>query len=72
MQLERQYIHVTPLWELALFICDKLNSMLKGLYCYRNGCIMPYPELNPSDILKKSSGREELEFYCGKLVNDNA
>lgn len=66
--MEDYYIHAIPIGELAFYISVTLNRILKGILCYRNGVICSSPEIQPEEILKKASGREELEFYYRKLI----
>ncbi len=69
--MDDYYIHAIPIWELAFYISVTLNRILKRILCYRNGVICSSPEIQPEEILKKASGREELEFYYRKLVMNN-
>ncbi|MBR1823286.1 MAG: hypothetical protein IJ779_03515 [Ruminococcus sp.] len=71
MNMENYCIHAIPLWELAFYISAALNKILRRQECYRNGVIVPYPEVQPEQILQKAQGREELEFYYRKLVLKN-
>lgn len=64
-------IHAILMWELAFHISVKLNRILRRRECYRDGAIVPYPEIEPEQILKRANGREELEFYYRKLVAEN-
>ena len=52
---------------LARAICDRLNSILHGREVYRDGVIVPYPEVKPKDILKRVKDKAELEFYYWRL-----
>lgn len=64
-------IHAIPMCELAFHISVKLNRILRRMECYRDGTIVPYPEIEPEQILKRANGREELEFYYKKLAGGN-
>ena len=48
---------------LAQAISDKLNVILNGRECYREGVIVPYPEVWPEDVLERAEDRTELEFF---------
>lgn len=66
--MEKYCIHAIPLWELAFYISVELNRTLRRMLCYRNGAIVPHPEIEPEQILQKAQGRDELEFYYMKLT----
>lgn len=68
---QMENIHTIPIWELAFHISVKLNRILRRMECYRDGAIVPYPEIEPEQILKRANGREELEFYYKKLAGGN-
>lgn len=63
----RYYIHAIPMGELALYVAEKLNSILDRKECYRDGHIEPFPKITPEIILEKRPSREELEFYCERM-----
>ena len=66
----RYYIHAIPMRELALYVAEKLNSILGRKECYRDGHFEPFPKITPEIILEKRPSREELEFYYERMCID--
>lgn len=61
------YIGCIPSWELAFYIASKLNKITKRVERFRNGKLVPFPEVKPEDILSMKPSRKELEFYYEKM-----
>lgn len=56
-------VHALTVWELASTISEKLNCILHGREVYRKGLVVPFPKIEPEDILERATDRLELEQY---------